>query len=269
MESTLEINSIKEVNIFEKLGSGKFGDVYRGLWLGTQVALKKLKDNEQYEEFKSEATVLKSLRHPNIVQFFGIHVSSDDDYYLVTEYLSEGSLDNLLRNQKDDIFLLDLLSMAKDTASGMIYLNEKNIIHRDLALRNLLVGPGTENSRFKIKVCDFGMSKITSKEYYKTEGKTIPVKWCPPEVIQFGKFSVQSDIWAFGITMWEIFTYGMIPYPGASNMEAVDQILKGYRLPSPKDCPKEIYQLMLQCWNVEITERPSFKLLFGRYSVTI
>jgi len=131
--------------------------------------------------------------------------------------------------------------MAKDTAEGMIYLNEKNIIHRDLALRNLLVGLGSEKSKFTIKVSDFGMSKMTSEEYYKTESKTIPVKWCSPEVIEYGRFSVQSDIWAFGVTMWEIFSYGKMPYPGLSNRETVDDVLKGYRLQIPKDCPNEIY----------------------------
>jgi len=155
--------------------------------------------------------------------------------------------------------------MAKDTAAGMLYLGEKNIIHRDLALRNLLVGSGTDKSRFTIKISDFGMSKITSEEYYKTQNKSIPIKWCPPEVIEYGKFSVQSDIWAFGVTMWEIFTYAKAPYYGTSNMEAAKEVIKGYRLEIPEACPKEIYKLMNDCWNVNVTERPSFEVLFQSF----
>jgi len=258
---------INAVQILEKIGGGNFGEVYYGKWNGTtEVALKQLKASEHFEEFVQEASMLQSLNHPNIVRFFGIHTTSNGEHFLVMEYMRKGSLDGVLQTEKNQIFLLDLLSMTKDAASGMVYLHEQGIVHRDLALRNLLVTqsdkPGT---KYIVKISDFGMARTMDKGYYKTENKTIPVRWCSPEAINFGKFTIHSDVWAFGVVMWEIFSYGMIPYYGMSNAEVVEKVItEGLRLPSPTNCPRDIYQWMLDCWNEESERRPNFKDLYDR-----
>jgi len=253
------------VQFLEKIGVGNFGDVYHGKWNGTiDVALKQLKASEHFEKIFQEVSMLQSLNHPNIVRFYGIHTVPNGEHFAVMEYMREGSLDRIMQNEKKKIPLVDLLSIMKDTASGMAYLHQQGIVHRDLALRNLLVAqsnkPGTKHT---IKISDFGMMKMIDKGYCKTESKTIPVQWCSLEVLQFGKFSFYSDVWAFGVVMWEIFSYGMIPYAGLSNVEVIEKVtIEGYRLPSPKNCPKEIYQWMLDCWNNEPEKRPSFGELY-------
>jgi len=117
---------------------------------------------------------------------------------------------------------------------------------------------------------DFGMARSMDKGYYKTESKTMPVRWCSPEVLNYGKFSSQSDVWAFGVVMWEMFSYDFrlmmfciqVPYAPMSNAEVIEKVLGGYRLPSPDNCPKEIYQCMIACWNEQVEQRPSLKQLY-------
>lgn len=150
-----------------------------------------------------------------------------------------------------------------DTASGMSYLHGKNIIHRDLAARNLLV-TFTDNT-FTVKVSDFGMSKhMESESYYTSEAKMIPVKWCSLEVVQYGKFSFKGDIWSFGVVMWEIFSYGQIPYATKNNTEVLEMLLKGERMAQPQGCPDKLYDLMKRCWLVEPKERPDFDEILSK-----
>jgi len=236
-------------------------------WNGTtEVALKQLKASEHFEEFIQEASMLQSLNHPNIVRFFGIHSTSNEEHFLVMEYMRKGSLDGVLQTEKNQLNLVDLLSMTKDAASGMVYLHQKGIVHRDLALRNLLVEPTVKpGTKYIVKISDFGMARtMTNKGYYKTESKTIPVRWCSPEALQFGKFSFHSDVWAFGVVMWEIFSYGMVPYYEMQNSEVLEKVIGGYRLPSPENCPPDIYGWIVSCWNREPVMRPSFKELYER-----
>jgi tyrosine-protein kinase Tec len=151
----------------------------------------------------------RTLSHPNIVQFFGIYFEGTDRY-LVTEFITKGSLRSVL-NSESTLTVDDLIWMAKDVAAGMLYLSQVNIIHRDLAARNLLVAASTDPAKkYLVKISDLGMGKSMEEDYYSSNEKTIPVKWCPPEVLEFGKFSIQSDIWSFGVVLWEIFSRGKV-----------------------------------------------------------
>ena len=136
--------------------------------------------------------LVRLLNHPNVVHYFGIHSAPDGDHYIVTEFLSKGNLQDLLRSEKDNLTTVDLLNISKQIAAGMNYLETKNIVHRDLAARNSLVN---ENG---VKVADFGMSRKVERTYYATENKAVPVKWTAPEAIQFGVFTFKSDVWSFG-----------------------------------------------------------------------
>lgn len=163
----------------------------------------------------------------------------------------------------------DLIYIAFQVASGMEYLESKQLIHRDLAARNVLIG---ENNIAKI--CDFGLARvIEDNEYCPKQGSRFPVKWTAPEAIVYGKFSIKSDVWSYGILLMELFTYGQVPYPGMHGREVIEIIDKGYRMPKPTthQLPDEIYQTMLNCWDAKPENRPTFEFLthyFETFNVT-
>src|SRR4029079_5080078 len=136
---------------------------------------------------------------------------------------------------------------------------------RDLALRNLLVTTGDEE-KYIVKVADFGLSRITDKGYYKTSDKTMPVKWRAPESLEYGSFSSKSDVWSFGVVLWELFSYGKLPYTGLSNKETIEKVLNGYQMPPPEGCPKEMAELMADCWYPKAEARPTFKKISERFN---
>lgn len=253
---------LKDIEIFERLGGGNFGDVYKGRWQNSvDVALKSLKDEAQIREFVREASILKSLSFPQIVQYLGLWKHPEQKtIYIVMEYMSHGSLDRFLQMQKGELGLRELLIMCKDAAAGMNFLESKKIIHRDLALRNLLLI--NVDGKFRVKISDFGMSRFIEHDYYKTSDRVFAIKWAAPEVLEYGRFSSKSDVWSFGVVMWEIFSYGKLPYHEFSNSEAAKKVLEEhYQLPKPVDCPDMLYELMQACWNFEPNDRPSFRQL--------
>ncbi|XP_058418299.1 tyrosine-protein kinase Srms isoform X2 [Diceros bicornis minor] len=150
-----------------------------------------------------------------------------------------------------------LLSFARQVAEGMSYLEERRIVHRDLAARNVLVGDD-----LTCKVADFGLARLLKDDIYSpSSGSKIPVKWTAPEAANYRVFSQKSDVWSFGVLLYEVFAYGQCPYEGMSNHETLQQIMRGYRLPRPAACPAEVYLLMLECWRGSPEERPAFAVL--------
>jgi serine/threonine protein kinase len=138
----------------------------------------------------------------------------------------------------------------------MCYLESNHVLHRDLACRNVLIAKESDG-KFLAKISDFGLSR--SSDLYQTAEKTMPVKWTAIESLKFGTFTSKSDVWSFGVLLWELFSFGTIPYAGKSNASVIEEVAAGYRLPSPENCPEEVYQLMVKCWNADPNERPSFK----------
>jgi len=185
------------------------------------------------------------------------------------EFLSKGSLNDFLGRPEvqKSLNVSDLINMAINVCSGMIYLGKNNIVHRDLSARNLLVSE--TDGRFVVKVADLGLSRETADDYYVATDSAFPVKWSPPEVIEHRTFTTKSDVWSFGVVMWEIFEFGKVPYSSMSNSETIASVMKGYRLPQPSNCPNEVYQLMLKCWNINSDERPSFKDLFDQLTAIL
>jgi len=223
-----------------------------GVWNDTKVALKKLKADD-VEEFKKEAGTLFTVIHPNCVQFLGIyHDQTTSTFYIVLEYLSQGNCLQLLR-KRQNLSVTELFQMAMSTAKGMAYLESQGIVHSDLACRNLLVS--VVNGRYRLKVCDFGLSQSTTED---AAIQKLPVRWCAPELFGGGKTTTKSDVWAFGIVLYELFTLGSIPYKDLKNAEVLKSVSKGSRLEKPESCPEEVYALMLRCWSVNPAERPSF-----------
>ncbi|KAG5676708.1 hypothetical protein PVAND_006521 [Polypedilum vanderplanki] len=249
-----------ELMILEELGSGQFGVVRRAKWRGSiDTAVKMMKVGTMSEDdFIEEAKVMTKLQHPNLVQLYGV-CSKHRPIYIITEYMKHGSLLNYLRRHEQSLIgnMGLLLDMCIQVCKGMSYLERHNYIHRDLAARNCLVG--SENT---VKVADFGLARYVLDDQYTSSGGTkFPIKWAPPEVLNYTRFSSKSDVWAYGVLMWEVFTCGKMPYGRLKNTEVVERVQRGIILEKPKACAKEIYDVMRKCWSHGPEDRPSFRLL--------
>ncbi|XP_017564232.1 high affinity nerve growth factor receptor isoform X1 [Pygocentrus nattereri] len=279
------VQHIKRQDIMLKweLGEGAFGKVYlaecANLCPDTDkmlVAIKTLKDaNESTrQDFQREAELLTVLQHEHIVRFYGV-CTDGEPLAMVFEYMRHGDLNRFLRAHGPDARILDevkmpptgqltlpqMLQIAAQIASGMVYLASLHFVHRDLATRNCLVGEG-----LVVKIGDFGMSRdIYSTDYYRVGGRTmLPIRWMPPESIMYRKFTTESDIWSFGVVLWEIFTYGKQPWYQLSNSEAIECITQGRELERPRTCPKEVHLLMQGCWQREPQQRLVIKDIYSR-----
>jgi len=200
---------------------------------------------------------LEKLNHPNIVRLLGIYFDKNS-YYIVTEFVKLGSLSDVLDSEK--MTFSQLMKIALQVCCGMRYLESNQIVHRDLAVRNILVSK--EGEDYIAKISDFGLAR--SDNYYTQLGSTseLPIRWCSIEVFSKGKHSSKSDVWSFGVLLWEMVSGGIIPYTGRSLLEVVEYVTGGGRLPKPKDCPDELYNIMLLCWKDSPKDRPSFEDLY-------
>ncbi|KAM9565456.1 ephrin type-B receptor 5 isoform 3-T6 [Guaruba guarouba] len=256
------------IKIEEVIGSGEFGEVCSGRLKHPgkreyTVAIKTLKSgytDEQRREFLSEASIMGQFEHPNVIHLEGV-VTKSRPVMIVTEFMENGSLDSFLRQKEGQFSVLQLVGMLRGIAAGMRYLSDMNYVHRDLAARNILV-----NSNLVCKVSDFGLSRFLEDDasnptYTGALGCKIPIRWTAPEAVQYRKFTSSSDVWSYGIVMWEVMSYGERPYWDMSNQDVINAIDQDYRLPPPPDCPTILHLLMLDCWQKERVQRPKFEQL--------
>eukprot|EP00053_Salpingoeca_punica_P017226 m.165293 g.165293 ORF g.165293 m.165293 type:complete len:658 (+) comp17152_c0_seq2:358-2331(+) len=250
-----------EIQLGRKLGAGQYGEVFEGLWRSKnlKVAVKTFKtDTMNSEDFLKEASVMKLVRHPNLVQLLGV-CTRDEPMFIITEYMPGGNLLDYLRQHStapERLNATSLMYIATQIASGMAYLESHSYIHRDLAARNCLVG-----ADLLIKIADFGLSRLLKQVdcYTAREGSKFPIKWTAPESLSFNRFTSKSDVWAFGVVLWEIATYGDAPYPDIDLYDVLERLESGYRMKRPAGCPAHMYQLMRDCWEWDELKRPSFK----------
>uniref|UniRef100_A0A7N8YM78 Tyrosine kinase, non-receptor, 1 n=1 Tax=Mastacembelus armatus TaxID=205130 RepID=A0A7N8YM78_9TELE len=257
-----------ELILAEKLGSGSFGVVRKGEWHTPNgrvlhVAVKSLRSSmsrqtETLTDFLQEVTTMQSLDHPNIIRLYGVVLTQP--LKMVTELAPMGSLYDTLRSRQYEYPLLRLWLFATQIVAGMDYLESRRFIHRDLAARNVLLA-----SREMVKIGDFGLMRGLNQErdhYVMSAHRRIPFAWCAPESLRIGSFSHSSDVWMFGVTLWEMFTYCEEPWFGLSGRQILLRVERdGERLEKPPDCPQELYTVMRKCWACNAADRPSFAQL--------
>lgn len=252
------------------LGYGAFGTVYKGVWMPEgestkiPVAIKVLREDtgaNNSKEFLDEAYIMASVDHPNLLQLLAVCMTSQ--MMLITQLMPLGCLLDFVRTNRDKIGSKPLLNWCTQIARGMAYLEEKRLVHRDLAARNVLV-----QTPACVKITDFGLAKLLdiNEEEYKAEGGKMPIKWLALECIQHRIFTHKSDVWAFGVTVWELLTYGGRPYDNVPAREVPELLEKGERLPQPAICSIDVYMIMIKCWMLDAESRPGFKELTDDFS---
>jgi len=291
--------SLHVVRFQQDLGEGAFGKVYKGELMHSDgmsthrsfasdslispggvvpIAIKTLKSNanmKTQQDFRREVELMSELRHPNIVCLLGI-VTREQPQCMLFEYMAQGDLHEFLvahspscdtsASGSDDETISnleqsDFLYIATQIAAGMEYLSSHHYVHRDLAARNCLI-----SDNLVVKISDFGLSRdIYSTDYYRVQGKSLlPVRWMPPEAILYGKFTIESDVWSFGVVLWEIYSFGLQPYYGYNNQDVIDMVRSRQLLSCPSECPSRIYSLMIECWSEVPLRRPTFPEMHNR-----
>ncbi|KAL1282773.1 hypothetical protein QQF64_001576, partial [Cirrhinus molitorella] len=263
----LKETELKRVKI---LGTGAFGTVYKGIWVPEgetvkiPVAIKILNEStgpKANVEFMDEALIMASMEHPHLVRLLGVCLSPT--IQLVTQLMPHGCLLDYVHEHQENIGSQLLLNWCVQIAKGMMYLEERRLVHRDLAARNVLV-----KSPNHIKITDFGLARLleTDEKEYSADAGKMPIKWMALECIHYRKFTHQSDVWSYGVTIWELMTFGGKPYDGIPTREIPDILEKGERLPQPPICTIDVYMVMVKCWMIDADSRPRFKELAAEFS---
>ncbi|XP_062503614.1 class II receptor tyrosine kinase-like isoform X2 [Corticium candelabrum] len=267
----------RDVRNRQKIGSGAFGVVEKAIWRANDrenipVAVKTLTNETNASDrvkFLREAAITGQFRHSNVVRLYGV-VTLGSPIMLVLEYLQNSDLKMYLEKRKLDGqccrsgFEKTLLKMCRDIANGMEYLSRKSFVHRDVAARNILL-----SKDLTCKIADFGLARELSDDtYYTITGGKLPIKWCAPEIWNYKKYSSASDVWSYGVVLYEVWSIGRRPFGLMRNNEVMKKVETGYRLPPPPGCSRSLYHLMIDCWHSDSHKRPKFGNIVKRLGVS-
>ncbi|XP_063087072.1 focal adhesion kinase 1 isoform X11 [Cavia porcellus] len=253
------------------IGEGQFGDVHQGVYISPEnpalaVAIKTCKNctsDSVREKFLQEALTMRQFDHPHIVKLIG--VITENPVWIIMELCTLGELRSFLQVRKYSLDLASLILYAYQLSTALAYLESKRFVHRDIAARNVLV-----SSNDCVKLGDFGLSRyMEDSTYYKASKGKLPIKWMAPESINFRRFTSASDVWMFGVCMWEILMHGVKPFQGVKNNDVIGRIENGERLPMPPNCPPTLYSLMTKCWAYDPSRRPRFTELKAQLSTIL
>ncbi|XP_061544735.1 macrophage-stimulating protein receptor isoform X3 [Phycodurus eques] len=258
------------------IGKGHFGTVYHGYFTDHSSreihcavkSLNRITDVEEVEQFLKEGIIMKGFHHINVLSLLGILLPQEGLPLVVLPYMKHGDLRHFIRCEKRNPTVKDLIGFGLQVAKGMEYLAQKKFVHRDLAARNCML-----DESYVVKVADFGMARdVFDKEYYSIQDHRkakLPVKWMAIESLRTQKFTSKSDVWSFGVLMWEMLTRGASPYPEVDPYDITHYLLKGRRLPQPQFCPDPLYSIMLECWDPDPELRPNFATLVSAVTTII
>uniref|UniRef100_A0A8C3SR39 Focal adhesion kinase 1 n=1 Tax=Chelydra serpentina TaxID=8475 RepID=A0A8C3SR39_CHESE len=272
MPSTRDYEIQRErIELGRCIGEGQFGDVHQGVYMSPEnpamaVAIKTCKNctsDSVREKFLQEALTMRQFDHPHIVKLIG--VITENPVWIIMELCTLGELRSFLQVRKYSLDLASLILYAYQLSTALAYLESKRFVHRDIAARNVLV-----SSTDCVKLGDFGLSRyMEDSTYYKASKGKLPIKWMAPESINFRRFTSASDVWMFGVCMWEILMHGVKPFQGVKNNDVIGRIENGERLPMPPNCPPTLYSLMTKCWAYDPSRRPRFTELKAQLSTIL
>ncbi|XP_054984290.1 focal adhesion kinase 1 isoform X23 [Sorex araneus] len=272
MPSTRDYEIQRErIELGRCIGEGQFGDVHQGVYMSPEnpalaVAIKTCKNctsDSVREKFLQEALTMRQFDHPHIVKLIG--VITENPVWIIMELCTLGELRSFLQVRKHSLALASLILYAYQLSTALAYLESKRFVHRDIAARNVLV-----SSNDCVKLGDFGLSRyMEDSTYYKASKGKLPIKWMAPESINFRRFTSASDVWMFGVCMWEILMHGVKPFQGVKNNDVIGRIENGERLPMPPNCPPTLYSLMTKCWAYDPSRRPRFTELKAQLSAIL